>query len=164
MPDLPIADAPVYIRELTPYLLDVSLFQQKMGHAYDGPQRLPGPDLALFRLRFLGEELRELGKAVGVVVDVTCTSTVDASTWTGETRVRALTETLDALVDLDYVLLGTVLQLGLGPVYEEAWRRVQAANLLKVAGVKSTRGFTKDAVKPVAWLPPDHTDLVEGDA
>jgi len=145
---------------LTPYLLDVSVFQKKMGHAYNGPPRLPDPDLALFRLRFLGEELTELGKAIGVQVEVTCTATADASLWANRTRLTALADALDACIDLDYVLLGTALQLGLGPVYDEAWRRVQAANLLKIAGKKSTRGFTKDAVKPVTWSPPDLSDLV----
>lgn len=145
---------------LTPYLLDVSVFQRQLNHAYTGPPRLPDPELALFRLRFLGEELTELGKAVGVEVNISCTSTADASLWANNTRVNALADALDALVDLDYVLLGTALQLGLGPVYDEAWRRVQAANLLKVAGKNGTRGFIKDAVKPVAWSAPDLSDLV----
>lgn len=159
MSDLPVSVTSLE-EGLTPYLLDVSIFQKKMNHAYVGPPRLPNPELALFRLRFLGEELREIGKALGVVVNVECTATEDASTWTGQTRVQALADALDGCCDLDYVLLGTVLQLGLGPVYDEAWRRVQTANLLKIAGKKATRGFTKDAVKPVAWLAPDLTDLV----
>lgn len=159
MPDS-TSSLPLVSGELTPYLYDVSVFQKKMNHEYDGGPRLLPPELALFRLRFLGEELKELGKAMGVVVDISCTSVADASTWSGPERVEALTEALDGLVDLDYVLLGTVLQLGFGPVYDEAWRRVQRANLLKVAGQKATRGFAKDVIKPIGWSPPDLTDLV----
>ena len=138
------------------HLTDVLQFQRQLGHAYEGSPRLPDEELALFRLRFLAEELKELGEAVGVDVMVRCEWKKDAS--------KSLTDALDALVDLDYVLLGTVLQIGLGDVYQEAWRRVHAANLLKLAGRKPTRGLAKDAVKPSGWLAPDLTDLVTENA
>ena len=138
------------------HLTDVLEFQRQLGHAYEGPPRLPDEELALFRLRFLGEELRELGQAVGVEVTVRCEPKPGRSPVPIVTR---LADALDGLVDLSYVLLGTVLQLGLGGAYQEAWRRVHAANLLKVAG-HTKRGIGKDATKPSGWLPPDLSDLV----
>ncbi len=147
----------------TPYLWDVKEFQEQMGHAYDGGPRVPDNDLILFRLNFLGEELRELGIALGVKISVSCLPVEDVTALTGLTRSQTLADALDALVDLDYVLLGTVLQLGLGRVYGEAWRRVHRANLLKVAGKKASRGFDKDVIKPSGWTAPDLKDLI-GDA
>jgi predicted HAD superfamily Cof-like phosphohydrolase len=114
----------------------------------------------MFRLRFLAEELHELGAALGVNVSTTCTYYRDHSTLTDSARSLALQDALDALIDLTYVSHGTLLQLGLGPAYDEAWRRVHAANLKKQAGKKATRGFIKDAVKPAGWAPPDLSDLV----
>jgi len=136
---------------LDQHLTDVLEFQRQLGHAYEGPPRLPDRDLVLFRLNFLGEELRELGEALGVKVTVTCEPTTDVSLLLKVDTVTRLNKALDALVDLDYVRAGTVLQLGLGPLYEQAWRRVHLANLLKVAGKKPDRGYAKDAVKP-RWL------------
>jgi predicted HAD superfamily Cof-like phosphohydrolase len=146
-------------RMLSDQLADVYEFQRKFGHAYDGSPRVPAPSDVLFRLRFLGEELRELGEALGVRVDVAFERLPGRAT-----DRQLLAGALDALVDLDYVLKGTVLQLGLGAVYEEAWRRVQAANLRKVPGVKSTRGYARDVVKPAGWVAPDLSDLVIADA
>lgn len=142
------------------HLADVLDFQEQMGHAYQGGPRVPERDLVLFRLNFLGEELRELGAALGVKVSVSCLPVEDVTSLTGLTRSQTLADALDALVDLSYVLLGTVLQLGLGRVYDEAWRRVHCANLLKVAGKKASRGFAKDVVKPSGWQAPDLKDLI----
>lgn len=144
-----------------PRLDDVASFQKKMDQAYDGPPRVPDRDLILFRLNFLGEELRELGAAFGIKVNVSCLPVEDVSILTGLTGVQALADALDALVDLDYVNLGTVLQLGLGPAYDAAWERVHGKNMLKRPGVKATRGFAKDVIKPEGWTSPDHRDLVE---
>jgi predicted HAD superfamily Cof-like phosphohydrolase len=144
---------------LTDHLIDVNNFQHQLGHGYAGPPRLPDEELALFRLRFLGEELTELGEALGVRVVVTCTPDPELADGPLSTLDR-LADALDALVDMDYVLLGTALQLGLGPVYAEAWRRVHTANLLKVAGRKASRGVDGDAVKPADWVAPDLSDLI----
>lgn len=42
-----------------------------------------------------------------------------------------LTEVLDALVDMQYILLGTVLEYGMGELFEEAFREVHASNMSK---------------------------------
>lgn len=69
-------------------------------------------------------------------------------------------ETVDGLVDLIYVALGSILEMGVpaGAAFEE----VHAANMRRVRGRKSTRkhsdGF--DAVKPEGWTGPDFTPML----
>ncbi len=87
-----------------------------------------------FRLGHLDEELAEIteGYADGNLEDVT-----------------------DGLLDLIYVALGTLIEMGIppGPAFEE----VHLANMNRIRGANSTRtgslGF--DAVKPDGWIPPD---------
>lgn len=69
---------------------------------------------------------------------------------------------LDALVDLQVVLLGTVLTAGMQSVFDEAFRRVMVTNMAKVTGVNATRAsMTRDIVKPEGWKRPDLEDLVQ---
>ena len=70
---------------------------------------------------------------------------------------------LDALVDLQVFLLGTVHRHGFSDVFDEAFNRVMDANMQKfLAGEahKSKRGFARDLVKPAGWLAPNLKDLV----
>jgi len=67
---------------------------------------------------------------------------------------------LDALVDLVYVALGTAVLSGFD--FEEAWRRVHRANMLKVKprkGQYTKRRSAFDIVKPPGWQAPDLSDL-----
>lgn len=120
---------------------DVTEFHKKFGLQYEGPPReLPG-ELAAFRIDFLQEELVEYNTA---------------------TNERNLEKQLDALVDLVYVALGTAHLQGFD--FNAAWRRVHAANMLKIRAEKkedSKRGSTYDVVKPEGWQPPDLSDLVK---
>lgn len=102
----------------------------------DGPRDLPD-DLRDFRIQFMYEELKEYCDA--------------------KTREDAL----DALVDLVYVAVGTAYLHGFN--FNEAFRRVQNANLAKVRAESaddSKRGSSYDVVKPEGWLPPFLGDLV----
>lgn len=129
---------------------------------YDGPPRVPDHDLRMFRLNFLAEELRELGAALGVRVQIEMASHYEVSSQSVDAPSR-LIDALDALVDLEYILHGTVDLLGLSRVYDEAWRRVHAANLTKIRGRKPGRPFTDerwDVMKPPDWVAPDLADLV----
>ena len=94
---------------------------------------------------------------------------------------------LDALVDLQYVLLGTAHLMGFNTDakivkqvqetpdempkpwsfvvnrFEEAWDRVQKANMTKVRTknpADSKRKSEYDVVKPEGWEPPQLHDLV----
>ena len=121
-------------------MVDIHQFHSKFGLYYGGgPRELP-VQLAEFRVKFMQEELDEYGQA--------CAQ-------------RDLEGQLDALVDLVYVAMGTAYQQGLD--FDEAWRRVHAANMKKVRAAsadESKRGSSFDIVKPPGWTAPSHTDLV----
>jgi predicted HAD superfamily Cof-like phosphohydrolase len=119
---------------------DIIAFHVKFDIAYTGEPRFLPPDLQEFRLKFLSEELTEYEEALA----------------DGE-----LADALDALVDLVYVALGTAHLHGFD--FNEAWRRVHAANMGKIRAPSadaSKRGSVFDVIKPEGWVPPDHTDLV----
>lgn len=135
---------------------DIADFHEKFDLAYNGPPRNLPVEMQRFRLRFLREELNEymlhserlelLDKAGGDKTDE---------------YIREMEGQIDALVDLVYVALGTAYLHGYN--FDEAWRRVQEANMKKVratAEEQSKRGSTLDVVKPDGWVPPDHLDLV----
>lgn len=67
---------------------------------------------------------------------------------------------LDALVDTVYIAIGTANRQGWN--FDEAWKRVHAANMAKERGTEnnSKYGSTFDIVKPVGWTAPDLSDLV----
>lgn len=117
---------------------DIYEFHLRFGLEYIGPPRFLPDELGEFRTKFMQEELNEYKDA------------------------KTLEKKLDALVDLMYVLLGTAHMHGFIH-FEEAWNRVQAANMKKVR-VKnladSTRNSPFDVVKPPGWVPPDLSDLV----
>jgi predicted HAD superfamily Cof-like phosphohydrolase len=131
------------------------------------------------RLNFLLEELTELGTACGFFLN-----TIDKKFIKNQLNPKEnANEILDALVDLQVVLLGTVYLMGLyntAPtiqvpgyeqnwpnqsmdvsIFEEAFNRVFQANIKKVPGM-TKRGFSIDLMKPEGWKPPNHSDLVMG--
>ena len=120
---------------------DVIAFHKKMGIQYDGPPRLiPDVPELYFRLQRTNEEMREL---------------VDAFYH------RQSDGFLDAHVDLIYILLGTMHLCGYD--FNEAWRRVHAANMTKERASKSNPGKygdKNDVVKSANWVAPNLIDLV----
>ena len=79
------------------------------------------------------------------------------------TEATTLADQLDALVDLQVFLLGTVYRMGMADIYDEAFQRVMNANLEKsLAGdaTQSKRGFKRDLVKGPNWAAPNLKDLV----
>lgn len=131
-------------RSTLPYVnmtQDIALFHEKFNLEYEGPPRLLAQDLHAFRSNFMEEELAEYCKAYAE---------------------QDLEGQLDALVDLVYVALGTAYLHGFD--FNEAWRRVQHANMQKVRAQTSSdskRGSMHDVVKPKGWRPPDLSDLVK---
>jgi predicted HAD superfamily Cof-like phosphohydrolase len=117
---------------------DIIGFHTKFDLTYDGPPRILPPDLEPFRLRFMEEELDEYRYA------------------------STLEKKLDALVDICYVAMGTAYLAGFD--FDEAWRRVHAANMKKIKaapdGSNSARKSKHDVVKPDGWTAPDLSDLV----
>ena len=93
-----------------------------------------------FRVRFLQEELDELKAATKPKIPI------DAE------------ETVDALIDLCVVAIGTLDAFGVNAY--EAWNQVLAANLNKEVGIKESRPNPyglPDLIKPEGWTPPDHS-------
>lgn len=94
------------------------------------PHPLSG-ERASFRVNHLREELSELIQAI---------DTAD------------LPEQVDALIDLIYIAIGMILEMGVNPI--EAFEPVHEANMQKIRGT-TKRGHGFDAVKPDGWTPPD---------
>lgn len=125
------------------YLRVVHDFQNKFGQGYTGPVREMPASVASLRKKLLLEELTELVTAI------------DA----GDQE-----EILDALVDAQYVLSGTINACGMRDVFDEAFMRVHRANMNKVLAPSryaSKRDSPHDIIKPDGWKKPDLSDLVE---
>lgn len=117
---------------------DIFHFHTKFGLQPQAQPRELEPEMLEFRIKFMQEELDEYINA------------------------KTLADRLDALVDLTYVVLGTAYQHGFN--FDEAWRRVHAANMRKVRATSandSKRGSVLDVVKPPDWEPPDLEDLCQ---
>ena len=122
---------------------DVYEFHEKFRLLYDGPPKTLSDDLLQFRVKFMQEELDEYAEGAAE----------------GD-----LEKQLDAIIDLIYVALGTLLMQGMLPAFAPGWNRVQAANMAKVRTERaedSKRGSTFDVTKPEGWKPPTHRDLIE---
>lgn len=132
---------------------DIRDFHVKFGLNYEGEPRFLSEDLSKFRTKFLAEEL---GEYAGARV------ALEAENPDGRWDFPSLEEKLDALVDLCYVAIGTAYVHGFVD-FDEAWRRVHAANMQKVRVERpedSARGSGFDVVKPKGWEAPDLSDLV----
>lgn len=93
-------------------------------------------DRSKFRMNHLREELQETETAI---------------------YANDLGGTIDGLLDLVYVALGTMLEMGVAP--GAAFEEVHTANMAKKQGALSKRpgSFGHDAIKPEGWKPPDLT-------
>ena len=67
-------------------------------------------------------------------------------------------EVVDGLIDLCVFAIGTLDVFGVDP--NEAWDKVNAANMAKEPGIKEGRSNKfglPDLIKPEGWVAPDHT-------
>jgi predicted HAD superfamily Cof-like phosphohydrolase len=139
---------------------DIQLFHEKYGLAPTSDASHTLDDECLqFRLVCLLEELGEYAAAVGFEL-----STVQGKICFTKKKDAEFDahEALDGLADLVYFALGTAYLHGFAK-FDEAWARIQAANMAKVRAEKpsdSKRGSTFDVVKPAGWKPADLTDLL----
>ena len=125
------------------------------------PAFLPS-ELAKVRANFLQEELNEYCHSCGLVQDEVSDRWVFPEN-DALAPVPDLESALDGLIDLQYVLLGTVHLHGFAPIWDTAWSRVQEANMLKVRvenAEDSKRGTTHDVRKPEGWVAPQFRDLL----
>lgn len=103
------------------------------------PRVLP-QDRAEFRMNHVKEEIDEFLNA-----------TLEAN----------LPEAADAIIDLVYVALGALVEMGV--CVAPAFAEVHRANMEKVRGTKPNRPDNQggyDAIKPAGWRAPDHSWLV----
>ena len=102
-----------------------------------------------FRIDFLQEELDEMRKAL-----------VDYQAGKVE-GVKAADDTVDALIDLCVVAIGTLDAFDVKA--DEAWNRVHRANITKEVGIKASRPNPlglPDLIKPEGWVAPTHADNI----
>lgn len=141
------------------FITDVKEFNQKFDldrHCLKEPGFV-NPELMKFRIKFMLEELQEFANASGFTIDG------DKVNYNENTR-KDLEHALDGLVDLLYVLKGTVIMMGLDNIFDEAWQRVQDANMAKVRAKhdsESKRGSSIDVIKPAGWTAPSFADLLK---
>lgn len=133
-------------------------FSHRMKCFYEGPPRILPRDLAMFRLRFMGEELREIGEVMGIKVTVTC-EYVGVPDGPGDMEI--LEGTILELIDLDYLIIGTIDLMGVGSIYPHSWARVHAANMTKEPIEPQTAATKWGVQKPPDFQPPQLWDLLE---
>lgn len=120
--------------------LHVMEFQRKFDIPMSVQPALLCDELFDFRRKFLDEELREFIEAH---------------------HNQNLCDVADALVDLAYVLHGTALLMGLP--WAQIWNEVHQKNMQKIRVLQldeSKRGSCYDVIKPIGWIPPDHTQFL----
>lgn len=155
----------LHVQEHGPDMMaDIERFHQFFGLEWPGKPRMLEPDMFGFRDKFISEEHKEWQDEQPDLIEAL---TSDDGAPDHRRIAMGLHQQLDALVDLVYVTLGTAyLQFGRAN-FNEAWRRVQAANMKKEraqTSALSKRNSTLDVIKPEGWQPPDHHDLVKDHA
>lgn len=132
-------------------LADVAAFHSAMEQPIlDSPQ-WPGDSRALLRYELVKEEFYEFARVMGVQSE-----DKDAPALAADPRSQ-LVDIADALADLVYVALGTMLEFGIPG--DRVWAEVQRANLTKAGGPVRADG---KRLKPEGWLPPDIERAVFG--
>lgn len=113
-----------------------SIFGAGSQHVVSDIPRLITPELAAIRAKFLKEEIKEYLEA---------------------NENKDLIEVLDAIVDLQFFLLGQVVIHGLQDVYEEAFNIVFESNMSKLGedGKPIMREDGKILKGPGYWKPTD---------
>lgn len=153
------------------YLHDIAEFYDKFALPSPSSPVVPPDDQVSMRLNFLLEELKELAEACDYKLHdgkFHRKCTLERPTGCADCDMHChqwvvKDAALDALVDLLYVLMGTVKQFGLANVFDEAWRRIHQANMRKIRVRRledSKRGSGWDVVKPSDWEHPELGDLL----
>lgn len=151
------------------FYTDIQDFHVKFELHYDGKSRELEPDMGLFRIGFMIEELAEYTANSGYPNLARALNEIHEHVKNGERWMlkrneggRNLEQQFDGLIDLTYVALGTAYLHGFQ--FDEGWKRVHAANMSKVRVENvqdSTRKSKFDVVKPKGWVPPTLSDLLE---
>lgn len=140
---------------VTDFTGDIAEFHERFDLTYnDCPRYLP-EDMRRFRLQFMIEELCEYAGVPELTKKLVQSAMIEHM---GDTP---LEDQFDALIDLQYVLLGTSYLHGFP--FKEGWARVHRANMTKVRCARaqdSTRDAKFDVIKPPDFQAPVLRDLL----
>ena len=162
----------------THFIAPQKALHKKFGfEARKSPGMLP-EEVMKMRLNFLLEEVNELAQACGYGTEIT--EEYDIKVKKDPMMKINPEQILDALIDIQVVLLGTAHLMGFFnslkvsdhsylldtdySIFEEAYVRVWMANMKKErcqSNKDSKRNCSYDLKKPVGWKPPYLKDLVE---
>lgn len=149
---------------------DIRNFHVKFKLEYEGPPQELDPEMGLFRIGFMAEELAEYAQSCGYTnlarsLNEIQEAIVSESRWMTKQNEGGhdLEKQFDSLIDLVYVALGTSHLHGFN--FNEGWRRVHEANMAKVRVPSNLEGSLRkskfDVIKPRGWTPADLSDLVK---
>lgn len=135
---------------------DVKAFHQKFDLIWHPDGSAPvhlTPQKLIDRVNFMLEELQEFVLATGSMYlefNVDSNRVEAIALEPSDQSPPNLAKMADALIDLDYVTVGSGVQLGLP--WAKLWNDVHAANMRKVRGA-SARNYI-DVIKPPGWVGP----------
>lgn len=113
----------------------VSQFHEAFGVPIQPKPLIPSSERTQLRIKLLEEELQELKDAIAA---------------------QDLVEIADALTDLQYILIGSVLEFGLQDKFERFFDEVQRSNMSKLdAGGKPIYREDGKVMKSEQFTPPD---------
>jgi predicted HAD superfamily Cof-like phosphohydrolase len=131
---------------------DVARFMRKFGQHEEPRPGFPPQDVLDMRVRLIAEEFCEFLHACGygfyVSIDRNAQPSVFCRAQDGEPR--NLPAAADGLIDMEYVILGTHVAMGIDS--NPLWAAVQAANMSKEGGATREDG---KIMKPEGFQPPD---------
>lgn len=107
-------------------LSDVAQFHDTFRLPIESKPLIPSPDRCALRINLLEEELKELKEAINE----------------GD-----LTEIVDALCDIQYVLSGAILEFGCGHIFKEMFEEVQRSNMSKTCATLEEAAATQKHYK-----------------
>lgn len=110
--------------DIISYNTQVGEFMLCFKQEFPEKQITPDNDLKLLRLNLILEELKELG--------ISCGCKLQDGEFTSVNSFYNPKETLDALVDLQYVLSGAINAFGFKEVFDEAFEEVHESNMSKL--------------------------------
>lgn len=136
----------------------VAEFHRMIGAPILETPQVPADDRVRLRLRLIAEEFFEALAACNISPDVDGYGPVESAVMEAIDRVELtvdLPELADALGDLDYVIEGSRLELGVDGAPIAA--AIHATNMAKADGPVDATGKKR---KPAGWQPPDIAGLL----
>jgi predicted HAD superfamily Cof-like phosphohydrolase len=117
----------------------VAEFMTKNGYPpSEHPTAWLTPNVVALRLHLIMEESGELSRALND---------------------KDLYKLADSVADLLYVVVGTAVAAGLGPILDDLFREVHRSNMTKDLGGKDGH---RGAIKGPQYTPPDLTSIIDG--